>query len=366
MIKVYMPVQIFTGKDCIEKNIPILEGMGKKALLVTGRSSGVKSGAQEAVVKALESFGAEYKVFNEVEENPAVETCQRAGQEGAAFKADFIIGIGGGSPMDAAKAVSVFAANPGLSENDFYKKKWNEEPLPVVLVGTTSGTGSEVTDVSVLTDCAGKKHSIHDPRLFARAAFGDPSFTCSVPRNTTLSTGLDILMHAIESCFSKRADSLSEVYSTAAVRKAYSPLLKAADQTLTYEDREMLYEASILAGLAINIGGTVFPHNMGYYLTEQFSVPHGAACAAFLPDLLDHMKKTDEARLNRFYRETGLTEEDMTLLLEKTLPEMHFGMSEEEIDRILPRWENNNSVNNTLGGVSPQEVREILTRRLGS
>ena len=365
MIKVYMPVQVFSGKDCIENNIPVLEGLGKKALLVTGRSSAVKSGAQEAVIRALESFGAAYKVFNEVEENPAVETCRRAGQEGAAFGADLIIGIGGGSPMDAAKAVSVFAADPGLSESDFYDKKWAKEPLPVILAGTTSGTGSEVTDVSVLTDSAGKKHSIHDPRLFARAAFGDPSFTLSVSQKTTLSTGLDILMHAIESYFSKRADTLSEVYSTAAVRKAFAPLLKAADETLTFEDREELYEASILAGLAINIGGTVFPHNMGYYLTEQFKVPHGAACAAFLPDLLDHVKKTDEARLNRFYRETGLTENDITLLLEKTLPEMHFGMSEEEIDRILPRWENNNSVNNTRGGVSVQEVREILMRRLG-
>ena len=123
--------------------------------------------------------------------DPPVSSCIEAGLLGAQQGVDFVLGIGGGSSLDAAKAIAVFAANPQLDEAGFYALAWERDPLPIVLVGTTAGTGSEVTKVSVLTDAARRKHSIHDDRLYATVAFGDSRHTHTCPTGVTLSCGID-------------------------------------------------------------------------------------------------------------------------------------------------------------------------------
>ena len=366
MFEFNMPVRCFAGKDVIEKHQEEIAVFGRKCLVVTGASSAKKSGAQDAVEKAFRELKIEWTVYDGIGENPLLTSCREAGQKGYDFGAEFVLGIGGGSPMDAAKAAAVFGANPGLSEADFYAKNWEKEPLPIVLLGTTAGTGSEVTDVSVLTDSAGRKHSIHDPKLYARLAFGDPSFTLSVPRSVTLSTGLDVIAHAVESYMSKKANRLSRGYSVTAVRTAFEPLLKAACEfdRLSYEDREALYEASLFAGLAIAVTGTVFPHNMGYYLTEEYKVPHGFACAAYMKALLKYVKSADRKLYERFFEETGLSFRGLEDLLEQALPDFkkEYGIwaGDREIESILPRWENNNSVKNTVGEVTLEDVRRFM------
>ena len=190
MITIQMPVRFFAGEGCVAANKDVFSGTGSACLIVTGRSAAEKSGALREVTALFEALGIRSQIFSGVRENPTVESCRAAGEEGASFGADFVLGIGGGSAMDAAKAVSVFAANRGLSEEAFYEKAWDKPPLPILLIGTSAGTGSEVTDVSVLTDQKGRKHSIHDPRLFAAAAFGDWRYTCSQPEKTTVSAAL--------------------------------------------------------------------------------------------------------------------------------------------------------------------------------
>ena len=270
----YMPTELITGEHCVAEHASKLARYGKRCLIVTGGSAAARSGALRDAEEALRSQGISFTHYAGIEPNPTLASCQEGGRLANSAGAEFVLGIGGGSPLDAAKAVSVFAANPGMTEEVFYSAKWDHAPLPIVLIGTTAGTGSEVTSVSVLTDSAGKKHSIHDRRVYAALAMGDARYTMTLPRAATLSTGIDAICHCIESYFSKKADPFSRLFSVQGVRLGLPVLTRVAEmgaeEQPTLQQREALYQASILGGMAINPTGTVFPHNVGYYLTEHY------------------------------------------------------------------------------------------------
>ena len=359
----YMPTRLFTGANCVADHAAELRGLGTGCLVATGATSAKASGALDDVTRALEAQGITYRVWDGVTENPPVADCAQAGRMAAEAGAEFILGIGGGSPLDAAKAVAVFAANPELDEDGFYAKAWERDPLSIALVGTTSGTGSEVTKVSVLTDSSGRKHSIHDDRLYARVAFGDSRYMQSCPRNVALSCGVDILAHAIEGYFSRKADDLARTFSVQAIKFAYDPLAAlSAGEALSPKQHEQLYKASILAGLTINTTSTCFPHNVGYYLTERYGVPHGFACAIFLPELFECVSDYDLPYADKFFEACGIRELALVRLARECVPKYDIHMTEEEIDAALPRWENNGSVQNTRGEISASDIRDILIR----
>ncbi len=360
-MKYYMPVRMISGAGAVEKNAGLFAAFGTRCALVTGKSAAVKSGALADVSGALNRSGIPFCVYDEVRQNPSVESCAAAGELAHAFGASFIVGIGGGSALDAAKASAVFAANPGLDEEGFYQKRWDNAPLPILLVGTTAGTGSEVTKVSVLTDSRGRKHSIHDDRLFAAVSFGDPKYTFSLPLPVTLSTGIDVLSHCAESYFNRNADEISRAFAIRGIRLLYAPLLQAAEGAEPGNaGREALYEASILGGLAICGTGTCFPHNVGYYLTENYGIPHGFASACFLPAMLELVREKVPVYEEGFFRELGITREEILQLVRLCLPENRITMTQEEIASALPRWENKNSVRNTCCDVSTAEIRDII------
>ena len=357
----FMPVRLITGEGCIEKNGALFSGFGTRCILITGKSAAAKSGALDNVRNVLRDCRIPCCVYDGIAQNPSVSSCMEAGRTAHAFGADFVIGIGGGSAQDAAKAAAVFAANPGIGEEEFYQKNWENAPLPIVLVGTTAGTGSEVTKVSVLTDSRHRKHSIHDDRLFAAAAFGDPHYTMGLSRAITLSTGIDVLSHCAESYFSRKADEISRAFAIRGIRQMATPLRCAADgAVLSLSQRGQLYDASILGGLAICGTGTCFPHNVGYYLTENYGIPHGFASAVFLPDLLSMAEEKMPDYSEQFYRELSITKEELLQLTAACLPELTVTMSEAEINTALPRWEQNNSVRNTCCDVNIEEIRNIL------
>ncbi len=350
---------MYIDSEVVSKNINLFK-LGKKALIVTGKTSAVKSGALGDVTNALKENNIEYIIFNEIEQNPTLKSCIKAGNIGKTC--DFVIGIGGGSPLDAAKAIAVTMANPNIDEERFYKKEWINEPKEIILVGTTAGTGSEVTKVSVLTDSKHKKHSIHDERMYAKYAFGDPRYTMSLNKDFTVSTGIDAVCHATESYFSNKANDESRKHSINCIKTMYNDLLSLKeDKELSLKARTNLYNGSIEGGYAIDITGTTFGHNVGYYLTEEYHLSHGMACALFLEDVIDYQIANNPLYALSFFKNLNMTIAEFKELL-GIIPRPDIKMTGKQIEEILPRWENNGSVKNTYGTMTTGDIREILIK----
>jgi len=358
----YLPVRLITGSGAVEQGAQALAALGRRCLIVTGKTAARASGALADVTAALDAQGVAWSVYDGVRPNPAIASCIEAGRKAAAEGAEFLIGVGGGSPLDAAKVAAVSAANPELDAAGLYRLDWPRAPLPVALVGTTAGTGSEVTPVAVITDTDGRKRSFRGEAMYARLALGDARYTRSLSPAVTASTGVDALAHCLESCLSRAATDLSRAFALQGIRVLLPPLgTVAAGRAPTDQEREALYRGSILGGMAISITGTVAPHNLGYYLTETYQIPHGFACAAFLPALLRHAEKTDSAYLRAVLDAAGTDAESLTALICALTPDPGVRMTQDEIDRALPRWENNSSVRKTLGTVTPEDIRAVFT-----
>ena len=336
-----MPVNIISGNGCLENSTSLFSGLGKTCLIVCGRSSAKKSGALGDAEKILNKLNIKYAVFDKITENPLTTDCCEGGKLAREIGADFVIGIGGGSPLDASKAVCVYAANEHIKDDGIYTEKIICKPLPLVVIGTTAGTGSEVSGVSVLTRKDGRKQSISGKYYYAKYAFADPKYTYTVPRAVTVSTALDALAHAAESMFSPRSDFLSSRFSLLAVQNIFPILKKFDDETYmpSNTERDTLYYSSLYAGFALNRGGTGFPHGMGYALTEDYAVTHGTACAVFLPAYMEEAEKADPERCKEFFDACGTDKEHFCSLISK-LSKLDIVISEEKIREYELRWEN--------------------------
>lgn len=213
-----MPTKLYFGKGCVAQSVADMAALGKKALIVTGRSSAKRNGSQDAVVAVLESAGLGWVLFDEVEANPSVETVRNGAELGRKEQVDFVIGIGGGSPMDAAKVIALLCTND-LDDEMLFTGPYGAPPLPIVTVPTTSGTGSEVTKISILTNHkAGTKQGVKSPMLYPKLSLADPSFTMGVPEHVTIDTAIDALSHAIEGYMAKDATPVSDVWAEEALR----------------------------------------------------------------------------------------------------------------------------------------------------
>lgn len=357
----YMPVNILGGNNTLQVNRSIFSSMGRKCLIVTGASSAKKSGALDNLIQIFNELNIEYKIFDEITENPLTSTCCKGGKIAKEMNADFIVGIGGGSPLDASKAVCVYATNPHIINDDIYKETVKNTPLPLVVIGTTSGTGSEVSGVSVLTRENGRKQSVSGKNYYAKYAFADPKYTYSVPYYTTVSTALDALAHAIESMFSPRADFLTQQFALISV-KMICPILEKLNQNNdlpSAEERDALYFASLYAGFALNKGGTGFPHGMGYALTEDYNVPHGLACAVFLPAYLEEAKKANPQLCKQLFDAMGTTPEKLNGII-KQFCRFDFSIPQEKIDEYEIRWENLKNFKNSPTAFNNKNAAKLM------
>lgn len=358
----YMPVKIISGKDCVLKKGSCIKSYGKKCLIVTGKNSAVKSGALNDVKTLLASNEIEYRVFDEIQPNPETLTCQQAGKCAKEFGADFIFGVGGGSVLDASKAVAIFAANDIEYHADIYNRCVPAAHLPVILLGTTAGTGSEVTGVSVLTNSDnGIKKSISGPDCYADISFCDYKYTITATVATRITTALDAFCHASEALVASSANDLSETYSLKAISLLKDFIL--SDKLygeLSEKEAESLYIASLYAGLAINIAGTCFPHTVGYYITENHGVPHGKACAVLFPALLCRTKKYCSGKSEAIL-ECMNTDFDSLIFAVRKLSAIDVKVPEAEIDIISLRWQNGvKNFERTPGGFSYEEAAAAL------
>ncbi|MBR3228425.1 MAG: iron-containing alcohol dehydrogenase [Erysipelotrichaceae bacterium] len=351
-------VNVLYGKGAVKKNRELLRSLGERYLIVTGKNSARLSGALDDVLNVLE--GKEHVIFDEISENPKVSSILRASE--LLQDADCVIGIGGGSVLDASKVIACLKTNRAVSEEEIYAQKWENEGLPLVLVGTTAGTGSEVTKVAVLSRGNGKKSSIHHDRFYADHAICDPVYTYSMSKMTAISTAIDALTHCNESYFSNKATDVSRTYALEGIRHLL-PGLKMIKEGLSDDLKDEVYLGSLYGGLAINVTGTTFAHNVGYYLTENFGLPHGFACAVFQRDLFEYVSSYDREYTDTFFDQIGMDKESYTELIDSLLPEYDIRISEDTLSSIISRWDNNNSVKNTYGKMDVKDIERILRNR---
>ncbi len=363
---IYMPVKCFWDENAVSENSAALKSLGNRCLILTGKSGAKKSGALDDAINALEKENIGYAVFDEIGENPLISVCHKAGDAARENDADFLLGIGGGSVLDAAKAIAIYASNPELSPIDIYKREYDNAPLPVALIGTTAGTGSEVTAVAVLTnDETGIKKSISGPDCYAAVSFCDPKYTYSLPYKSTVSTALDAFAHAIEGYFTPKGKGALKLFAERCIPELYR-CLKALSQTDTVADelREPLYYSSIYAGLVINNCGTAFPHPLGYVLTENYGIPHGMACAAFFAPFIDRCKEFSPEKYEKFIEMTEDIETVKSVIA--TLTDLEgVKISEEEAKKYALRWQSIIPRNFTAspGGLTMEEAAGILATR---
>ena len=309
MLNYLMPTRILMGENCILEQRKLLQELGNKALVVTGKKSARINGSHDDVVKALETNGQDHVLYDQVTANPTDICASEAGKFAREKHCDFVLAIGGGSAMDAGKAAAILALNDIPKEEMFLLNF--KGTLPIAVIPTTAGTGSETTPYSVLVDTTetdGKtpkvsgpaKRSIGSPLLFPKFAFLDAKYMKSLGRNTTVNTAIDALSHAVESMLSLRTNYLSNVLareSIAMIIGCFENLLAFPQEPSFFprEKREKLLLASSIAGIVIAQTGTAAPHSMGYQFTLNWGTDHGRANGLLMKSFLSWYREKENA-----------------------------------------------------------------------
>ncbi len=283
----YCPVKIIFASEALQKARSELSHLGSKALIVTGKTSAKLSGALDDCLEILRELGTAYTLYDGISENPSLESIMQGKKLFQENNCDLVIGIGGGSPIDAAKAISLAAAN-NLKQEELYQTQLFKKAYPLVAIPTTSGTGSEATQYSVLTDYTNrKKAGFGHPLAFPKLAVLDPGYTLSSPVNVTLNTALDALSHLLEGIYSNQRTPLvfPLIYKGIANLMEFLPVILNEPDNLSA--REKLMQASLYGGMVIAQGSTTLQHSIGYPLTTDCGVPHGLANAIAMDAVME-------------------------------------------------------------------------------
>lgn len=303
-MKFYMPTKLYQEKNAIENHGAELASYGKKALIVTGRQSSKQNGSLDDVIKVLEQNMIEYSVYDRTPENPDLAMVMEAAELGRKQGTDFVIGLGGGSAMDAAKAIALMILNRDSSEEVLYQSV-PLRALPVIAIPTTCGTGSEVTPYAILTrkDIETKQSISH--HIFPELALVDPGYLAGAPASVICNTAIDALGHLIESYFHTSADAYSRMLAVQGLEVWGTCRDVLLGMEAREEDYENLMLASSLAGMAISHTGTSLPHGLSYYLTYHKGIPHGKAVGYFLPGYLHLFEESADVEVMMLLRMAG-------------------------------------------------------------
>jgi len=305
--------RIILGNGCIEQiGTEVKNLKGKKAFIVTDPGI-VQSGILDKVTTALKLAKIPFGVFDKVESDPRIEIVDATLSQFQGGKYDAIIGLGGGSSLDIAKLVAVMAKNPGSISDYFGIDLVSHPGLPLICVPTTAGTGSEVTPIAILSDEAEHlKKGVVSGYLFPRVALLDPLLTVGLPPAVTASTGMDALIHAIESYTSINANDLTDHFAYKAIQLIYGNIRTAYARGDDVNARFNMLEGSLVAGLAFANAGVTAVHAFAYPLGGEFHVPHGLANAVMLPHVLRFNMLGNLAKFTSISKAFGLPVENLT------------------------------------------------------
>ncbi|MEG1459128.1 MAG: iron-containing alcohol dehydrogenase [Acetivibrio sp.] len=345
MMRFTLPRDMYYGKGALEqlKNLD-----GKKAILVLGGGSMKKFGFVDKVLGYLKEAGIETQLFENVEPDPSVETVMKGAEAMREFNPDWIIAMGGGSPIDAAKAMWVFYEYPETTFEDIiqpFSFPTLRKKARFLAIPSTSGTATEVTAFSVITDYEkGIKYPLADFNITPDIAIVDPALAETMPAQLTAHTGMDALTHAMEAYVSTLNSPFTDPLAIKAVQMVFEYLPESYKGNM--DAREQMHYAQCLAGQAFSNALLGIVHSMAHKTGAAFStghIPHGCANAIYLPYVIKFNAKNAESRYADIARSAGITGTDSEcvaklcdkidlynkeLSIPKTLKE--FGINEEE------------------------------------
>lgn len=280
--------------------------LGHTVLVVTGRTAMRRAGFTEKLVKQIEAAGARAVLYENASPNPTTDEVDAGASLARREGADVVVGLGGGSAVDVAKAIAITVP---------YNKPCHElcnadlptPGLPVIAVPTTSGTGAEVTSVAVITVPSRRyKTALRSVHIVPTLAIVDPELTVTMPPEVTASSGMDALAHAVESYISKKADPFAELFAERATELALTYLKAACEDGAELMARTSMALASLMAGVALSQAGVVLGHGAGMALGGLFGTDHGTTVGLLLPEVLEFNLSVAEARLAALAKRSGV------------------------------------------------------------
>jgi len=363
----HQPSEIIFGTDRLKEVGDIVARYGKRCLLVTVPVDAVFAPLFDRVKDYLKASDIDVEHFSGVIPNPTTESITAGADMAKAFNADVVLGVGGGSSMDSAKAIAVEATHPGTSwDYLFYRDTQpTEKTLPVIAVSTTSGTGSQFTQVAVVTNTAeNDKSAIFNSIVYPKAGIVDPELMVTMPPHITASTGFDAFCHAFESYLHVGASPYTDLMALEAIRLVAAHLPGAVNDGASLADREAMAWADSLGGLCIANAGVTLPHGIGMTIAGYCpQVMHGEALAVTYPEFTrytyPHAVKRFAA-MGRIFNPALTAESDETAAKQSCeeldafmkgigmwLSFEGLGVSEDEVveiadhSQVLPDYENN-------------------------
>jgi alcohol dehydrogenase class IV len=284
----HLPVNLIFGAGTVSRVGEIASGYGKRALVVTGRSSTKKSGLLDRVVGLLAEAGVESYVYDKVSANPLTTTAEEAAVLAQAKECDLVVGIGGGSIMDCTKAAAFIAVNHSDINDYIYGRKTGTEALPIVLIPTTCGTGSEGNGFAVLTNPkTNDKKSLRTNAIIAKASIIDPEVMQTMPKKVMASVGFDALCHCIEAYLSKSATPLTDSWCIWGMEALAEHLPKLYKGSTDPEDWSSVTLASTIGGMTIGLVGVTLAHAMEHPASGLRNIVHGEGLATLTPVIME-------------------------------------------------------------------------------
>ena len=356
----YLPVHIVFGRKKVAEVGALTAPYGKKALIVTGTSSAKKSGLYKKVAQSLTEAKVSHCLFDKVTQNPLTTTAIEGATLAREQQCEVVVAIGGGSIMDCAKAIAFLAVNNGDINDYIYGRLKREHALPLVLIPTTCGTGSEGNGFAVLTNPEnGDKKSLRCNAIMAKVSIVDPECMMTMPKHVLASVGFDALCHCIEAYTSKIAQPFTDALSVYAMELLAENLVKVYQGRGGKEEWEKITLASTIGGMVINTAGVTLAHGMEHPASGLKDIVHGKGLAALTPVIIEESYKGNYFKFAKIARIFGgLTAGDLlgkirTLLqnidMECTLSEL--GLEEKDVP-----WMAENCMKVSAAGVANNPI----------
>ncbi|WP_461819534.1 iron-containing alcohol dehydrogenase [Blautia stercoris] len=372
-----VPGQIITGSGALTMAEETLKGLGKKALIVTDKVM-IQLGNCAKVETALKNQGIDYAIYSEIVGEPTDTMIENGLKVYKENGCDFLVALGGGSPIDSMKAIGSLVVNGG-NISDYMGKVIDVEMPPLVAIPTTAGTGSEATQFTIITDTKKDiKMLLKGKVLMPKLAIIDPQFTMTAPPKITAATGLDALCHAVEAYTSRKAQTLSDSFAMSAVKRIFKSLPVAFKDGKNEEARIQMSVAALEAGIAFNNASVTIIHGMSRPIGALFHVAHGLSNAMLMKECLGFALEGAYDRFADLGRAIGVADaidEDKAaaqkflsaiegIVKELETPTLaEFGIDKDEFFKVIDKMAydamDSGSPQNTMREVSEEQVKQI-------